>query len=308
MERTPDVLAFGEPLLELCQSRTDKTHYVQGFGGDTSNFCIAAARSGARTGYISAVGDDSFGRMLRERWASDGVDDRFVRTDPQAPTGVYFITHDERGHHFEYRRTGSAASCYRSEHLPRAAIAAAKVLHVSGISLAIGSGPCEAGLAAMAHARARGVRVSFDTNLRLRLWPIERAREVMRQALSLTDICLPSWDDVTALLGSTDRDAIVDALLDAGAEVVALKQGALGCYLATRAERTSIPAHPVQSVDATGAGDCFGGALIARLVAGDTPVQAARYANVAAALSTRGYGGTAPIPHSSDVFAALGRC
>ncbi len=58
--------------------------------------------------------------------------------------------------------------------------------------------------------------------------------------------------------------------------------------------RTRVAPHPCRPIDATGAGDCFGGAFVARLVAGDSPVDAARYAGVAAALSTEGYGAVAP--------------
>jgi 2-dehydro-3-deoxygluconokinase len=298
-----EILAFGEPLAEL--QRTGDGEAVRGAGGDTSNFCIAAARSGARVGYISAVGDDAYGRLLRDTWTREGVDDRHVLTEPVAPTGAYVVSHDASGHHFEYRRTGSAASLYHVRDLPRGAIAEATLLHLSGISLAIGRDPAEAGLAALAHARRNGVLTSFDTNLRLSLCPIERARALAHEALALTDIGLPSWDDAVALFGSDDPDALVDAVLDTGPTLVVLKMGAKGCYVASGAVRTQIPAHRVQTVDATGAGDCFGGALIARLVAGDPPEQAARYANVAAALSTRGYGAVAPIPTAAQVLAAI---
>jgi 2-dehydro-3-deoxygluconokinase len=224
-----------------------------------------------------------------------------VRVDPQAPTGVYFVSHGPNGHAFDYLRAGSAASRYAPHDLPLDAIAAAKVIHLSGISLAISLSACDAALEAIAHARASGVRVSFDTNLRLKLWPLARARAVMLEAIRQTDICLPSWDDVTDLTGLTGRDEIVDFLLSQGPSVVALKLGKEGSYIATPNERRVVPGHVVNAVDATGAGDCFGGAFIARIVAGDDPFAAARYANVAAALSTQGYGAVAPIPSRATV-------
>jgi 2-dehydro-3-deoxygluconokinase len=119
--------------------------------------------------------------------------------------------------------------------------------------------------------------------------------------LRLTDICLPSWDDVAVLTGLDDRDAIVDYLLTHGARVVALKLGKDGAYVATPETRRVVPGHAVAAVDATGAGDCFGGAFVARLAAGDDPFAAANYANAAAALSTLGYGAVAPIPRREDV-------
>lgn len=123
----------------------------------------------------------------------------------------------------------------------------------------------------------------------------------MREALRQTDICLPSWDDVTALTGADDRDAIVDAMLELGPQVVALKLGKEGAYVATPHERRVVPGFAVEAIDATGAGDCFGGAFVARIVAGDDPFAAARYANAAAALSTTGYGAVAPIPRRDAV-------
>ncbi|WP_434660201.1 sugar kinase [Paraburkholderia sp. A3BS-1L] len=296
-----EVLAYGEAMIEFNQAEKGQPQYLQGFGGDTSNFAIAAARQGVRTGFVSAVGDDQFGRLLLDLWASEGVDTSMVRVDASAPTGVYFVSHGPDGHAFDYLRKGSAASRYAPRDLPLDALAAARVLHLSGISVAIGATACDAAFAAIDHARANGVQVSFDTNLRLKLWPLARARAVMTEVLRVTDICLPSWDDVAALTGLDDRDAIVDRLLSLGSRVVALKLGKEGSYVATPHERRLVPGRVVAAVDATGAGDCFGGAFIARIVAGDDPFAAAQYANAAAALSTLGYGAVAPIPRREDV-------
>ncbi|MBU9550642.1 sugar kinase [Burkholderia multivorans] len=297
----PEILALGEAMIEFNQAQPGRAEFLQGFGGDTSNFCVAAARQGASAGFVSAVGDDPFGRLLGELWGTEGVDTRFVRIDPGAPTGVYFVTHGADGHRFDYLRAGSAASRYAPADLPLDALAAAKAVHLSGISLAISTSACDAAFAAIDHARAHRAKISFDTNLRLKLWPLPRARAVMREALRHTDICLPSWDDVTALTGANDRDAIVDAMLEHGPQIVALKLGKEGAYVATPHERRVVPGFAVEAVDATGAGDCFGGAFVARIVAGDDPFAAARYANAAAALSTTGYGAVAPIPRRDAV-------
>lgn len=279
--------------------------YLQGFGGDTSNAAIAAARQGAGVGYLSAVGDDVYGQMLRELWQREGVDAGGVRTDPQAFTAVYFVTHDARGHHFSFFRKGSAASRMQPGDLPRDRIAQAKVLHLSGISAAISDSACDTCFAAVEAAKAGGVKVSFDTNLRLKLWPIARARAVMRELIRLSDICLPSLEDVQAISGLQDADALVDFCHGLGAKVVALKRGAEGALVSDGRGRFALPAHRCTPVDATGAGDTFGGALLARLVAGDPLREAARYAVVASALSTQGYGAVEPIPRAEQVRAAL---
>ncbi len=279
--------------------------YLQGFGGDSSNFAIAAARQGARVGYFSALGDDAHGRMLRALWDAEGVDHAGVKTDAAAFTAVYFVTHGAQGHAFDFYRRGSAASQVRPADVPREHIAAAKVLHMSGISLAISDAACDTGYAAIDAARSAGVRVSFDTNLRLKLWSIDRARAVMSDVMRRADICLPSYDDVLALTGIADPDALVDHCLALGAKTVALKLGERGAIVADANQRHRIPAHACKPVDATGAGDTFGGAFVARLVAGDTLHDAGSYAAAAAALSTQGYGAVAPIPRAAEVRAAL---
>lgn len=291
-------------MVEFNQTGGDR-RYLQGFGGDTSNSAIAAARQGAKVGYLSAVGDDVYGRMLRDLWSAEGVDHADVCTDPGAFTGVYFVNHDDKGHHFSFFRKGSAASRMRPQNLPVERIARAKVLHLSGISAAISDTACDTCFAAIELAKAAGVQVSFDTNLRLKLWPLARARAVMFELMRHADICLPSYEDISALTGLEDADRLMDFCLEAGARVVALKLGAEGALLADGKRRIRIPPHPCRPVDATGAGDAFGGALLARLVAGDDLEPAGRYAAAAAALSTEGYGAVEPIPTAAQVRVAL---
>lgn len=307
MATAPDILVYGEPMVEFNQTGEGGGRlYLQGFGGDSSNFAIAAARQGARVAYFSALGDDNNGRMLRALWDEEGVDHSSVATDPAAFTAIYFVTHGPRGHEFHFFRGGSAASRLTPSAVPRERIAAAKVLHLSGISLAISQSACDTGYAAIAAAREAGVRVSFDTNLRLKLWPLERAREVMLDVMRQADICLPSFEDVEAITGISEPDALVDHCLSLGAKVVALKLGERGAIVADAGgQRHRIAPFPCKPVDATGAGDTFGGAFVARLIAGDALQQAGRYAAAAAALSTQGYGAVAPIPRAAEVRAAL---
>lgn len=308
MDNKTDILALGEPMVEFNQTGEGGGRlYLQGFGGDTSNFAISAARQGASSGYISALGEDSHGKMLRELWDAEGVDHTHVREDRGGYTAIYFVTHGPGGHQFSFMRAGSAASRMTPADLPRAAIESAQVLHLSGISLAISASACDTCYAAIDIARSAGVRVSFDTNLRLKLWPLDRARAVMSDVMRRCDICLPSLDDVAAITGLRDPDALVDHCLSLGAKVVALKLGERGAIVADARERHRLPPHPCKPVDATGAGDTFGGAFVARRIAGDDLLSAGRYAVVASALSTEGYGAVDPIPRADRVWAGLRR-
>jgi len=297
------ILCFGEPLLEFNQQPDGR--YLAGHGGDTSNCAIAAARSGAQVAMLAHVGADAFGDSFVELWRGEGVDTAAVRRDPAAHTGVYFVSHGPDGHQFSYMRAGSAASRITPQDLPVEAIRSAAILHVSGISQAISDTAADAVFEAIAIAREAGARVSYDTNLRLKLWPLTRARAVIHAAMAQSDIALPGMDDAQQLTGLTDPDAIADFYLTLGARIVALTMGKDGTLVAAPDRRERVAAMPVEAVDATAAGDTFDGAFLAELVAGRDPFAAARYANAAAALSTQGYGAVAPMPRRAEVLAFL---
>ncbi|TVR11133.1 MAG: sugar kinase [Salinarimonadaceae bacterium] len=304
----PDIVAIGEPMVEFNQSDcADPRLYSRGFGGDSSNFLVSAARQGASAGYLSAVGNDRSGELLRELWRSEGIDARHVRIDPEAATGIYFVDHDESGHHFTFYRSGSAASRYGPADLPLDYCRDAKVMHCTGVSLAISDKACDACYAAVAATKAGGGRVSFDTNYRPRLWPPERARAVILDMARLSDICLASQDDLAQIAGVFEPEAQIDLLQGLGAPMIALKLGREGAIVADATGRYRIPPLQVEALDATGAGDTFGGAFVARLLAGDGIEEAGRYAAAAAALSTTGYGAVDPIPNADQVRKAMAR-
>jgi 2-dehydro-3-deoxygluconokinase len=308
MPASPALVSLGEPMIEFNRPRNgDGRTWLQGFGGDTSNAAIAAARQGASVGYLTSLGEDWMGAAFLDLWRAEGVDAAHVQRHPTAPTGVYFVTHGESGHRFDFLRKGSAASLMDAGDLAVDYIAGARILHLSAISQAISAPARRTCAAAIDAARRANVRVSYDTNLRLRLWSLDEARRTIDATAAQCDILLPSLDDSRELTGLTDADAIVDHYLARGPSLVALKKGSEGALIATRDKRLSIAPHRVEPVDATGAGDAFDGAFLARLLAGDDPFTAGRYANLAAALKTRGYGAVAPIPPAAEVLAELAR-
>jgi len=303
-----DLLCMGEPMLEFNQlppQPDGRVLYLEGHGGDTSNAGIAAVRQGARVGYITAVGQDAPGDSLMALWAREGVDTSTVIRTDRALTAVYFVTHDDRGHHFLHYRKDSPAALYAPADLPRAAITAARMFFASGISQGISPSAADAVFAAIELARGAGAKVAYDTNYRPRLWPPARAAAVMHAAIARADYVFPGMEDVVVLTGLTDPDAILDFYLRLGPNVVVLKMGEAGAYLGMPDRRVRIAAHKVAAVDATGAGDALCGAFLARTLAGDAPEAAARYAVVAAALKCTGYGAVAPIPSAAEVRAAL---
>jgi len=301
-----DLLAIGEALVELNQPRDDAP-FVQGFGGDTSNAMIAAARLGADAAYFTAVGADRFGQALTGLWMREGVDASRIVVSGGAHTGLYFVTHGPEGHAFSYMRAGSAASRIGESDLPVDRIREAKILHVSGISQAISSSAADAVFAAIDIAHDAKRLVSYDPNLRLKLWPLRRARAIIHEAMRSCDVAFPGLDDALALTSLSDPDAIADFYLRLGARVVVVRLGKAGALAATAKGRERIPARAVAAVDATGAGDCFDGAFLAEFVRAADPFAAARFANIAAGLSTLGYGAVAPLPRRAEVETAMAK-
>ncbi|WP_407048432.1 sugar kinase [Methyloraptor flagellatus] len=303
-----DIVAMGEPMYEFNQRKgAGPRDWLGGFGGDASNTAIAAARLGARVAFVTGLGDDAFGTAFRELWTAEGVDHSAVKTDPAAHTGVYFVTHGPEGHAFSYLRAGSAASRIAPADVPHELIRGARVLHASAISQAISASACDAVFSAIETARAAGVTVSYDTNLRLRLWPLDRARAIIEATAALSDILLPGLDDARLLTGLEAPDAIADHYLAKGVKIVALTMGKDGALIATPERREIVAPIKVAAVDATGAGDAFDGGFLVEWLASGDAFSAGRFANVAAGLSTEGYGAVDPLPRRAAVEARLAR-
>ena len=294
----PDILSLGEPMWEMNAIPAEPGKYLLGYGGDTANFCIAAARQGANVGYITRVGSDAFGDGLRALWQHERVDCSQVSVDPSASTGGYFVHHGPTGHHFSYARAGSAATKLSPSDIDDNVVERAQFVHASGITQAISASARAAALKLFQVARQAGVSTAFDANFRPRLWTVDEARDALAEVLPLTDFFFPSIEDATALCGSADHDEIFRWAHRLGAQVVLLKLGADGVKISQGAgsDVMQMASFSVDSVDATGAGDCFAGATIARLAMGELLLDAVRYANAAAALTTTQFGAINAIP------------
>lgn len=302
----PQIVCLGEPMIEFVrQGPPGSPEYLRGFGGDTCNAAIAAARQGADVGYVTALGDDPFGRSIRDLWAAEGVDDSAVLTDPTAQTGIYFCDPDPDGRNFTYYRAGSAASRLRPDSLPEAYLSGTKVLHTSGVTLAVSESMRASAFRAMEIVTAAGGGVSLDTNLRLKLWSAEEARRVTEQAARRARFVLTNLDDSAVLTGLTDPAGVAAHYHDLGAEFVIVTQAADGCLLYQMGMVRRIPPAPADPVDSTGAGDSFAGSFLAYFIETGDATLAARRASVVAAGVVSGYGAISPIPRRAQVLAAV---
>lgn len=296
-----DIIAFGEPMFEFAAAEAgalaDSKSFITGWGGDASNFAVSAARQGAKVGMMCRIGNDDWGGSFMKLWENEGISTENVIVENGAFTAVYFIASKKPGSHgFTYIRKDSAASHYSASDINAEAIKSAKLFHTSGITQAISPSSCDASFEAMRIAKQNGVLVSYDPNLRIKLWDIDRARAIINQSYSMADIVFPSLEDSQVLTGLQDPMDIAKEILSRGPSVVVLKLGGDGCLIMTKDEHFIVPPFKVDVVDTAGAGDSFAGAFTTAIIEGKSLREAATFGNAVASLTCTGLGCVNPIP------------
>lgn len=308
----PDIISIGECMVELYSDQPIATtpSFHKAYGGDTLNVLVAASRLGSSTGYVTRLGNDPFASYLAESWREEAVDLSQVKT-VEGFNGIYFISLLPGGQReFTYYRRGSTASTLQPSDLDPAYVGSAKVLHVSGISQAISPSCRRTVLAGAKLAHEQGVLVSYDPNLRLKLWPsLAEARAALREILPYADIILPSGPEETRmLLDAASPEDAVERLWREGVRIVAVKRGPEGCLLGCDGRMTAVaPFTPDEVVDTTGAGDAFAGAFLHGLMEGMREEDAAALAVIAAGLNLRSRGAIAGLPHREEAYALFSR-
>ena len=298
---SPEVVGLGEPMVEFCATDVGKLSGVEmfkrGWGGDTSNFAVSAARQGLSVGHVCKLGNDEFGKSFIDLWTREDMDTSRVVIEEGTWTAIYFISLMESGNHdFTYYRAGSAASKYGVDDLDMDYIYEAKAFHTSGISLAISETVREAALEALRINRDSGGYNSFDVNMRVKLWDIETARSTLAKTFKLCDVVYASMDDMESLYGLTNMEKSAEYLRKMGVSTVVIKHGGKGCYVSTVEKSFTMPGYKIQVVDSTGAGDAFDGAWVKGILEGWDLEKTASYANAVGALTATGLGAVDPIP------------
>lgn len=297
-----DVVVFGEGLanfiaddempLEVAE------HYTRGIGGAEVNVAIALARLGHRVGWISRLGRDPLGRYIAAEVAAAGVDTSRVGWDDDHSTGLQLKSRVAVGDpQIVYYRRGSAASHLTFTAADAAYIATARHLHVTGIPPALSPTMHAFTEQAIAAARAAGLTVSFDPNLRPSLWPsTERMRTVLNTISATAEWVLPGLTEGALLTGVDDEADVAAYYLQRGATGVALKLGPMGGAIHTSAGRVAAAGFPVQVVDTVGAGDGFAAGIISGLLDGLGPMECLRRGNAVGALAVTVRGDTGGLP------------
>ncbi|MDT8717402.1 sugar kinase [Clostridium sp. 19966] len=258
-----EVLTFGETMIVMSPDSNGPLRYVNSFnksiGGADSNVAIALARLGHSAGWFSKLGNDEFGKYVLNTVRGEGVDVSKVRFDDEASTGLLFKERFNNDNpNVYYYRKNSAASRLNIEDMDLDYIKDTKIIHITGITPALSKSAREVVFKVIEVAKQNGVMISFDPNIRLKLWTIEEAKPVLLEIAKASDIIFPGNSEGELLLGTADEKEIADKFLAMGSKIVAVKLGADGCYVADNKTTNYVKGFRIENpVDTVGAGDGF---------------------------------------------------
>lgn len=305
----PEVVTFGESMALMMPSGTKGIEYSsqfhKSFGGAESNVAIGIARLGHRAGWFGRLGKDPLGRTILKQIRGEGVDVSRAQLADDAPTGLMIREVVSGKSSVYYYRKFSAASKMKPEHLDEDYIKQAKILHVTGITPALSDSCRETVQAAVRIARKHGVKVSFDPNLRLKLWSLEEARKVLLPLAEEADYFLPGLDELKLLYETDDFEDIVKRLNRLSA-VTILKGADDKTYVLEKGNLTAVPYFKAeQVVDTVGAGDGFCAGFLTGLLKGYSHEEAVRLGNLIGSLVIQMEGDWEALPTWDQVDSIL---
>ena len=310
-----DIVALGESLVDFVtvKGKEPGKIYLEGnAGGAPSNVLAMAAKLGRKTAFVGKVGNDAFGKYLRASIEKSGVETQYMLSGDE-PTTLAMVMLDGKGDRsFSFYRNQTADVMLHERELNKELLANCKVFHFGTVSMA--SEPARGTtLAAAQRAKEAGAKISFDPNYRPFLWRrMAEAIDAITSGLELADYVKLSEEEAEIITGVNDPEKAALALNSRyGFAFTTVTLGAQGCVGVTSSARVKRATYDVKTVDTTGAGDAFWGAVLHRLLGTDSSkmddkelTDILSYGNAAGSLVTAAHGAIAPQP--SD--AAIRRC
>ncbi|KAM3753790.1 hypothetical protein ACB098_03G119100 [Castanea mollissima] len=289
---TSTIVSFGEMLIDFVPdiagvSLAKSTGFLKAPGGAPANVACAITKLGGSSAFIGKFGDDEFGHMLVDILKKNEVNTDGVCFDEHARTALAFVTLKKNGEReFMFYRNPSADMLLKESELNMGVIKQAKIFHYGSISLI--SEPCKsAHLAAMKAAKEAGILLSYDPNVRLPLWPSPQAAR----------------DGIKSIWNQADF-----------IKLLVVTDGEKGCRYFTKSFKGKVSGFSVKTVDTTGAGDAFVGALLVS-IAKDTNIfrdeaklrEALTFANACGAICTTKKGAIPALPSTSNAHELMSK-
>ena len=313
-----DIVAIGEILIDFTPTgRSDQGGqlFEQNPGGAPGNVAVACAKLGGSAAFIGKVGRDAFGQFLKKTLETNGVDTKgLIYTDDARTTLAFVHLHEGGERSFSFYRNPGADMLLQPEEVDRSLIDNCRIFHFGSVSLSAGTA-VDATMKAVDYARRCGKIVSFDVNYRKPLFPNEyQAVSAINAALPYADILKVSHEEMELLTGESDPVTGSEKLIG-NASLVLVSMGPQGAFYRNSKSYGHVGTFKVDTIDTTGAGDAFFGALLYR-IRGMSPEEIrnmdssaleeiVRFANAAGALSTMKKGAIPSLPSKAEIQALL---
>lgn len=323
----PEAVCLGEALIDFISlepgvSIMEASGFRKLPGGAPANVSAAIAKLGRSSAFVGKVGEDPFGRFLERTLSESGVDVSRMVFDKSARTGLAFVALKSDGiPDFTFYRNPSADMLLETQELDEDFLSSARIFHYGSISL-ISEPSRSATMAAADIARSGGAIISYDPNLRLSLWEsADAAKKGMIEGLDGANIVKLSEEELAFITGVPDIVGGVQELrkLSGSIELVMVTCGPGGCFYSNAAASGHASGWKVPTVDTTGAGDAFVGAVLSQVLQrnlrlkdiGELPKSEldsiSTIANAVGALATTKSGAIASLPTKEELQAFLGR-
>ena len=306
-----DVLSLGEVMVQLNSFSKGPLRHANLFerhvAGSESNVIIGMSRLGLSCGFLTAVGNDEFGKSVISTLRSENVDIRGIKINNELPTAVYFV---QRGFPVPgktdvvYYRKGSAFSALMPDDIDPTCFQDLKLFHVSGITPALSKNCKDSALRAIELAKNNGALISFDTNIRKKLLPNpEIAKECLTAFISRADYLITGKADLDYIFPDLTLNEQLDALkkIDPKNKMIVLKMGKEGSSLYVEGNFFHFDGYKTEVVDEMGAGDAFDAAFLSLMLLGKDFQTAMNFANAAGALVVGSKGDMEPLPNLEEL-------
>lgn len=306
-----EILTIGDAMVTLNPASKGPMRFVESFnrkvGGAELNFAIGCARLGLDTGWISRLGNDEFGRFIRNFVRGEGIDISQVMLVDRYPTSVNFkeIMEDGSGRTFYYR-ANSPTSTMRPEDLNEELIRDAKLLHLTGVFPAVGEQNFEIVMRAVELAKKHNVLISFDPNIRLKLWSKEQAKLKLSLLLPYVDIFLTGDDEAELLLGEKDPKKIIEECKRYSISTIAIKRGEHGSIGYHQGQYVEAPVVNAKVVDRVGAGDGFDAGFVYGVINNWPLEKTLKFSNTIGSMVVSVSGDNEGLPYLEDVLIQMG--
>lgn len=313
-----DVVALGELLIDFTLNGTStqgNPMFEANPGGAPCNVLSILQKLGRKTAFIGKVGNDQFGRQLRNTIEEVGISSEYLLTDNDIPTTLAFVhTFEDGDREFSFYRKPGADMMLDESEISEDMVSGAGIFHFGTLSMTH-ENVRKATLKAIELAKKNGAIISLDPNLREPLWDnLENAREQMLNAISKCDILKISDNEIQFLTGIEDYDQGIAKLREQfDIPLVCLTMGKDGSRAYYKDIRVEMPGFKQENViDTTGAGDTFCGSVLSYIcehgldnLTEENLSEMIRFANAAASLVTLKRGAIRSMPEMKEIEALL---